>query len=257
MITSQTSERTFFAASAAFFAVSAMLTVAAMASMSRMAAMPMPGGWTMSMMWMRMPGQSWGGMAASFIAMWDLMMATMMLPSWIPVLQRYRQALGAAGGIQVERLTLLVSAGYFLAWTLFGVMVFPLGAAVASAAMHWPSLARATPTAIGVIVLIAGTFQVTRWKAGHLAHCREALRHTHALPLQAGTAWRQGVCLGLHCCLSCANLTAIQLVIGVMDLRAMAFVTVMITSERLAPAGKLITQAIGLVTIGAGLFLMA
>jgi predicted metal-binding membrane protein len=50
---------------------------------------------------------------------------------------------------------------------------------------------------------------------------------------------------------------AIQLVIGVMDLRAMAVVTGAITSERLAPAGERVARAIGAVTIGAGLFLIA
>jgi hypothetical protein len=34
--------------------------------MSAMGEMPMPGGWTMSMAWMRMPGQTWPGAAASF-----------------------------------------------------------------------------------------------------------------------------------------------------------------------------------------------
>ena len=65
------------------------------------------------------------------------------------------------------------------------------------------------------------------------------------------------MCLGLHCCLSCANLTAIQLVIGVMDLRAMAFVTAAITAERLLPAGKLVAKIIGITAIGAGLLRMS
>jgi hypothetical protein len=46
-----------------------------------MSEMPMPGGWTMSMMWMRMPGQTWLAVAASFTGMWLVMMAVMMLRS--------------------------------------------------------------------------------------------------------------------------------------------------------------------------------
>jgi hypothetical protein len=34
----------------------------------------MTGGWTMSMAWMRMPGQTWPGAAASFLGMWVVMM---------------------------------------------------------------------------------------------------------------------------------------------------------------------------------------
>jgi predicted metal-binding membrane protein len=50
---------------------------------------------------------------------------------------------------------------------------------------------------------------------------------------------------------------AISLVIGVMDLRAMALVAAAITVERLAPAGERIAQAIGAVAVAAGLFLIA
>jgi predicted metal-binding membrane protein len=49
----------------------------------------------------------------------------------------------------------------------------------------------------------------------------------------------------------------ILLVIGVMDLRAMAIVTAAITAERLVPAGERVARAIGAVTVGAGLILAA
>ena len=44
---------------------------------------------------------------------------------------------------------------------------------------------------------------------------------------------------------------------GVMDLRAMTIVAAAITVERLAPAGEHIARAIGVVGIGAALFLTA
>src|SRR6185295_2601853 len=115
--------------------------------------MPMPGGWTMSMAWMRMPGQTWPGAAASFLGMWLVMMAAMMLPSLVPMLRRYRQAVG--GTMPIGRLTALVGAGYFLVWTLFGMIAFPLGVALAQVAMEHPTLAHAAPAAAGVVVVIA------------------------------------------------------------------------------------------------------
>jgi len=42
-----------------------------------------------------------------------------------------------------------------------------------------------------------------------------------------------------------------------MDLRAMAVVTAAITVERLAPTGERVARAIGVVVVGAGLFLIA
>src|SRR5689334_5483907 len=109
----QGSERAFLGASALLFAVSAVVTVVWCRSMSAMGGMEMPGGWTMSMVWMRMPGETWIGAVAPFLGMWVVMMAVMMLPSLVPVLLRYRQAVGRTGETRLGRLTAFVGIGYF------------------------------------------------------------------------------------------------------------------------------------------------
>src|SRR5258708_810660 len=257
MASERVSQRAFFCVSALLFAVSTAVTIQWCASMSAMGEMRMPGGWTISMAWMRMPGQSWPGAAASFLGMWVVMMVAMMLPSLIPMLGRYRQAVGGTGGARLGRLTALVGAGYFFVWTALGVVAFPLGVALAALEMQQPALARAVPIAVGVVVLIAGALQFTVWKAHHLACCREAPGPGHTLPADAGTAWRHGLRLGLHCSSCCAGLTAILLVIGVMDLRAMAAAAAALTAEGLAPAGGRGARATGPAAVGVGLFLIA
>ncbi len=244
------SERAFFGVSALLFAASVALTITWCVSMSALGGMPMPGGWTMSMAWMRMPGQTWPGAAASFLGMWVVMMVAMMLPSLVPTLWRYSQA-------GLGQLTTLVGVAYFVVWTVFGIAAFPLGVALAAVEMQQPALARAVPVAVGLVVLIAGSLQFTTWKVRHLARCREAPGRSRTLPADAGTAWRHGLRLGLHCGQCCAGLTAILLVIGVMDLRVMAVVAAAITVERLAPAGEGVARAIGAAVVGAGLFLIA
>jgi predicted metal-binding membrane protein len=251
------SERAFFSVSALVFAASAALTIVWCASMSAMGGMPMPGGWMMSMAWMRMPGQTWLGAAASFLSMWVVMMVAMMLPSLIPMLWRYRQAVVITSETHLNRLSALVGVGYFMVWIVFGMAAFPLGIALAAVEMRQPTVARAVPIAVGGVVLIAGALQLTAWKARHLACCREAPGRGIRLPADAGTAWRHGVRLGLHCISCCAALMAILLVIGVMDLRAMAVVGAAITIERLAPTGERVARAIGAIAVGAGLFLIA
>jgi predicted metal-binding membrane protein len=251
------SQRAFFGVSALLFAASATVTIVWCTSMSAMGEIPMPGGWTMSMAWMRMPGQTWLGTAASFLGMWVVMMVAMMLPSLVPTLRRYRQAVGRTGETRLGRLTALVGAGYFLVWTVFGMAAFPLGVALAAIEMREPTIARAVPIAVGVVVLIAGSLQFTAWKARHLACCREAPGLGRTVPADAGTAWRHGVRLGLHCGHCCANLMAILLGLGVMDLRAMTVVAAAITVERLAPAGGRVARATGAVAVGGGLFLIA
>ena len=251
------SSGTFFGVSALLFAASAAVTIVCSASMSAMGEMPMPGGWTMSLVWIRMPGQTWPGAAASFLGMWVVMMVAMMLPSLIPTLWRYRQAVGGTGATRLGRLATLAGVGYFLVWTVFGMAAFVLGATLAAVEMQYPSLARAVPLALGVVVLIAGGVQFGAWKAYHLACCRETPGCGGTLPANVGTALRDGLRLGLHCSYCCINLMTILLVIGVMDLRAMVVVTAAITAERLASAHKRAARAIGAVTIGAGLFLIA
>jgi predicted metal-binding membrane protein len=123
--------------------------------------------------------------------------------------------------------------------------------------MQLPALARAVPMAAGVVVLIAGSLQFTAWKARQLACCREGRGLDRTLPADASTAWRHGLRIGLHCSRCCAGLMAILLVIGVMDLRAMAGVTAVITVERLAPGGERVMRAVGAVIVGAGLLLIA
>src|SRR5689334_18055660 len=125
-------ERAFLLVSALLFVASAAGTIAGCASMSSMAGMPMPGGWTMSMAWMRMPGQTWLGAAASFLGMWIVMMVAMMLPSLVPTLRRYRQAVGIVAERNIDRLTALVGGGDFCIWIVVGMVVFGLGVAVRS-----------------------------------------------------------------------------------------------------------------------------
>ena len=257
MVSDRASKQSFFAASALLFAASAIVTIVWCGGMPAMGDMPMPGGWSMSMTWMRMPGQTWPGAAASFAGMWSSMMAAMMLPSLVPMLWRYRQALGSTGKGRLSPLTSLMGAGYFLVWTAFGMVVFPLGVELAGIEMRLPVLARAVPMVAGVAVLLAGALQFTGWKARYLACCREEPATYASLPASPGAALRHGLRLGLHCACCCAPLTAILLVLGVMDLRVMAIVTAAITAERLAPSGQRVARGIGAVVIATGLFLIA
>ena len=217
----------------------------------------MAAGQTMSMTWARLPGQSWAGAASSFVATWTVMMVAMMLPSLVPTLHRYRVAIGGVGAARAAGLTTLVALGYLAVWSALGVVVFPLGAALAGAELRLPELARAMSVASGVVVLIAGAVQLTQWKARHLAWDRTAAARIRMMSPNLRTAWRHGLCLGMHCCYCCAGLTASFLALGVMDRRVMAVATAAITAERLAPASAHVARAIGVVGIVTGALLIA
>ncbi len=195
----------------------------------------MPGGWTMSMVWMRMPTQTWLSAAAMFMLMWAAMMLAMMLPSLAPILRRRRFR------------RWLVATAYFFVWTGFGAVAYAAGIALTTAEMRSPALARSVPIATGVVLLLAGLVQVTRWKAHHLACCRACV-----MPPDARSAWNDGVRLGAHCVLCCSGLIATLFVLGVMNLAVMAAVAAAITIERLAPQPERVARAIGMAIIAVG-----
>ena len=256
-VAERASSRAFLGACVLAFAASVAATIAWCNAMSAMDGMSMPGGWTMSMAWTPTPGRSWLGVSASFIAMWQPMMVAMMLPSLVPMLVRYRSAAGGSGGSRLGRLTVLVAAGYFFVWFLFGIAVFPFGAALAALAMHTPAIARAVPFAVGGVCLVAGALQFTAWKQRCLASCRVAASCGGRVPADPAAAWRHGVRLGLHCARCCSGPMAMLLAVDVMDLRVMALVTAAITVERLAPASRLAAHATGVGVVGAAAYLLA
>src|ERR1700677_4220068 len=93
------------------FAASATVTLLACRSMSRAHEMAMPG-WTMSMVWMRMPGETWLAGGLGFLWMWVVMMVAMMLPSLVRMLWRYSEAADGGQAVGGWR-TAMMAAAYF------------------------------------------------------------------------------------------------------------------------------------------------
>lgn len=245
------SQRIFFGAVALVFAICAGSTVAWCLSMSIMPELPMPGGWSLSMTWAPVCGQKWPRMAVSFLGMWIVMMMAMMLPSLAPALWRYHEVFDRTGAVRAHRLTALMGMGYFFVWAVFGVVVFASGFMFITLAMQLPALSRAVPAAASVVVLLAGALQFSAWKLRHLVCSRRVSMH------DADSACMRGIRLGGRCIGCCAGLTAVLLVNGVMDLRAMTLVTLAITAERLAPAPECIARAVGVPVVVMGLSMLA
>jgi predicted metal-binding membrane protein len=207
--------------------------------------------------WMPMPGEAWWTAAAAFLGMWSAMMAPMMLPSFVPMLRRYRRSLGTVEGSRREGLALVATAGYAFVWAAIGIAAFASGSALAAIEARLPGLGQALSNAAGVVALAAGALQFTRWKARHLACCREMPDGAARLRASTAAAWRDGIRLGVHCACSSAGPTALLFALGMMDTTAMVLVTIAITVERLAPPALRAPQVVGAIMIGAGLFLLA
>jgi predicted metal-binding membrane protein len=216
----------------------------------------MPGGWTMSMTWMRMPGQSWLGAAGMFIGMWVVMMIAMMLPPLMPTLWRYRRSIRGLAEGRLSGLTALAGAGYFFVWAGLGAVAYILGCNLTAAEMRWVALARYVPVATGAVLVLAGWFQFTAWKARRLGRCRDVPACGSPSYPSPPSAWRTGLGWGVDCGLCCCGFMLVLLVTGVMNLAAMATLATAITIERLVPKPERAARAAGIAMIATGAYVM-
>ena len=188
---------------------------------------------------------------------WLVMMVAMMLPSLIPMLLRYRRSVRGADGMHLHGLTALVAVGYFVIWAVIGTAVYAASAGVMVAEMRWGKMAQWLPAAAGVVLLLAGGVQFTSWKARQLALCREGSGCDCPPAPNALGALRQGLRLGVRCSLCCGSLMLALIAIGMMDLVAMAAVTLAISAERLAPAPLRVARVAGVAIVVVGLLTIA
>jgi predicted metal-binding membrane protein len=249
-------ERAVIALAFVVFTIAAALTLYFVHGMR--GGMAMPGGWTMSMMWMTMPGQTVLEAAALFVAMWVAMMVAMMLPSALPMLIIYRRVTFSRGERSCTAQSWLVGIGYFTSWTLVGIMAYAAGTGVAQLSMASPWMSRLIPFASGAALVVGGAWQFTPWKFACLKHCRDPI---HLLVRYLDRRKRGAFAFGLHhgayCAGCCWGLMLMMLALGVMNLAAMILVGAIIAAEKLLARGELVARIAGAVAIFAGAWLAA
>jgi predicted metal-binding membrane protein len=240
----------FLLSCSAVFAISAACTIHFCRSMA--GGMKMPGGWTMSMMWMPMPGCTWAASAEIFLLSWLVMMVAMMLPSAMPMLLNIRRWASGNRPGNFEALALFAAAGYFFVWTLIGAVVYALGIAYAMATMRLDWLSRLTPALSALMLIIAGLIQLSRWKIIWLRRCRAP--DCGAL-LHAGTfrGWRYGFKNGMACGICCAAPMLVLLVLGAMNLAVMTLIAAVIAMEKLLPYPERTARIFGIMALLAGM----
>jgi len=123
--------------------------------------------------------------------------------------------------------------------------------------MRWGTVERWLPVATGVVLLVAGGVQFTSWKARQLAICRDGSECDSTSVPNARGAWRHGLTLGARCSLCCGSLMLALLATGMMDLLAMAAVTLAISAERLAPVPLRVARAAGVAILAVGVLTIA
>ncbi len=192
-----------------------------------------------------MPG-TMGRSLPSFIGMWTVMMAAMMLPSVAPVGSLYVRSVrarspGVAAG---ARLTTLV-AGYLAVWAAFGVVAF--GAAWGAGRLARES-AEVAPWIGAVVLALCGAYQLTPLKERCLRHCRSPLGLLVHFGNYRGPTRdaRVGIYHGAYCLGCCWSLMIVMVAVGVMNLAWMAGLAAVILLEKTWRFGEELGTAFGI-----------
>jgi predicted metal-binding membrane protein len=163
------------------------------------------------------------GSFASFVGLWVVMMAAMMLPGAAPAVVRRTHA---GGGV---RAVPLFVGSYLAIWALAGVAVYALYRPHGSAAA-------------GAVVIAAGVYEVTPLKRHFRRRCRDSVR----------SGWEFGLC----CAGSSIGLMAMLVALGVMSIPWMCVIAVLALAQKLLPARAAIDVPLALAIIGLGVLIV-
>jgi predicted metal-binding membrane protein len=207
-------------------------------------------------MGMAMASPTMGLRAPLFLTIWVTMMIAMMFPAAAPmILTFHRVQAGKRQRGQAFVSTWVFVAAYMLVWTLAGVAAYA-GALAAEAVATWAALSPATAARIGgLVVVVAGLYQLTPLKDVCLSKCRTPVTFIMTSWRDgAAGALRMGLLHGAYCLGCCWLLFVILFPLGIMNIAAMAAITLLVFAEKTLPWGRPAVRlvAAALVACGAG-----
>jgi predicted metal-binding membrane protein len=193
-----------------------------------------------------------GSGAASFLAIWVVMMVAMMLPTAAPMILAFHRVQARTGQPDDAVVaTWVFVAAYLLVWALSGIAVYV--GVLAAAAMR-PALGPATADEIGgLILMVAGIYQLTPVKQRCLSECRRPIIMTSWHHSTAG-ALRMGLLHGVYCLGCCWLLFVILFPLG-MTIEAMAAVTLIILGEKTLSRPEFVSYGAAAVLVLCGLLM--
>jgi len=197
---------------------------------------------------MMLTAENWtAGYAVLMFFMWWIMMVAMMLPSAAPMillfaaLNRRQRDMGqpyVASGF--------FALGYLAVWAGFSLIAVILQWGFELTGLLSPLLVGTHAIFSGVLLLVAGAYQLTPIKHACLRHCRSPLAFL-------GTRWRQGargaLRMGLehgaYCVGCCWFLMGLLFFGGVMNLYWIVGLALFVLVEKMIPAGRWLGYATG------------
>ncbi len=171
-----------------------------------------------------------------FAFAWSIMIAAMMLPSSVPLLQLFISVSANQSKPRLALVTFLL--GYLLVWFAFGFAAFGGDVVLHRTVDATPWLSRHQWLIAGAVLAMAGVFQFTPLKNQCLRACRLPgmfLMHHYRRGTRA--AFDLGYRHGLFCVGCCWALMLVAFAAGFASLWWMVALTALMTYEKTAPRG--------------------
>ena len=200
-------------------------------------------------------GPTMGMAAPVFLAIWVAMMIAMMFPTAMPMILTFaRVQAGKAARDQATVPVGLFVAAYLLVWIMFGVAAFAVASAGEQLTDRSMWLMDSAPRIGGAVLMAAGVYQLSPLKRICLSNCRSPMSWLlNSWRDGPGGALRMGVEHGIYCLGCCWLLFVILFPLGMMNIAAMAVITLLIFAEKSLPISRLagMLAALGLIAYGA------
>jgi len=184
-------------------------------------------------------------------AMWALMSAAMMAPTFVPALRTYDDL--ATGGAASSRGFAELLVGYIAVWLGFSLVAAAAQLALARAGLLGPMGQSVAPWLTGGLLIGAGLYQFSALKEKCLSQCMEPfmffLQHWRE---EDWNSLNMGLRLGAFCLGCCWALMLLAFVGGTMNLVWMGLATLFMVLEKLPQVGRVISRPVGGVLIAGG-----
>lgn len=208
---------------------------------------------------MAMASPTMGMRASLFLAIWIVMMVAMMFPSAAPMILTFHavQAGKRRRGEAFVATSVFVAA-YLLVWSISGTVAFAGALAAEEVAAHTGLSSGMAARIGGALLIAAGLYQLTALKDLCLTRCRSPIGFVMTSWRDGTTgAVRMGLLHGVYCLGCCWLLFAVLFPLGIMNIAAMAIVTLAIFAEKTLPWGRPTSRAIAAVLIAYGVVVSA
>ena len=225
--------------------------------MTRMSQLGMAGG--MAGTAMMTPAIWTSGYTILMFFMWWIMMVAMMMPSASPMILLFatvNRKQRETGHPFVA--TSIFALGYLAAWAGFSLVAVLLQWGFERTALLSPILVGTNVIFGGVLLLVAGAYQLTPIKHACLRHCRSPLAFlsTHWRRGARG-ALRMGLEHGAYCVGCCWFLMGLLFFGGVMNLYWIVGLALFVLFEKIVPAGHWLGYATGVALLLWGAAMLA